>query len=190
MSAYLVTDDTIDMILTAARAVQAGEARLNLWVGDATRKHNIMSDNCANVVAEVSAPTLVDFTSHNRDKGWINREQIRESDWTPLGVDLLWYNYLSLNHRYGDPMPTTIDYTFTPYPGISAEKLENEKDVAARVMGAISGYEYQTCEFPEFQLSYAGLFMSAVTKVIWETAIGRVGWTVDGRDDLQLGTPA
>ena len=187
MSAYLVSDDTIDMMLTAARAT----GDLLHWDNSASDKsYEIFSRDGSEwqVVDRVMAPPMV---NHVRHDGHVYGERMVGEDWTWLGNGLLWFNHLSLNHRYGDAIPASGSYAFTPYPGpypgswLSRDDL-TRRDVASRVLGAIRGYEYQACEFKGWEQSAAHAFTRALTAAVVEVAIGSHGWTVIGRDDLRL----
>ena len=188
MSAYLVTNETIDLMLTAGRAT----GDLLHWDDGASDKHyEIVSRDGSEwqVADRVKAPLMVNYIRH---AGHVYGERMTSEDWTLLGTNLLWFNYLSLNHRYGDAMPASGSYSFDPYPGpypgswLSRDDL-TRRDVASRVLGAIRGYEYQSCEFKGWEQSVACAFTRALTAAVTDVAIGSHGWTVSGRDDLRLG---
>lgn len=87
---------------------------------------------------------------------------------TETGRMLLRENYLSLNARYGDPVPAEVDYTFR---GIEAP-LDPVK-----VAKSVSCYQYQACEHREWPDSDAYTLTTALHDVV----VAEAGYTVDDR---------
>lgn len=87
-------------------------------------------------------------------------ETVTRANASRIGADLLAENIRSVSFRYPDdaiddlpgpiPTPSAIDFTYRHSPYVNTDPVN--------VLKAISGYEYQSCEHPEWETSAAKEF--------------------------------
>lgn len=169
MSCYIVDREHIDTLLLAA--TQLGRGSGITWQGD--------EENDADMRDLTSAGIGCNFRTSR-------------GDLSPVGRMLWRENVRSVQHRY----PDTIEDGVMPGP-ISFDELEAMAYTVpgrmfgpilhpAKVLVALSAYEYQTCEHPGWRDSEAHAFCESLR----EAALGAIIAKVPGARDCWNATPA
>lgn len=170
MSAYVVSQEHVTYLVAAAmcpsffKRVQ-GDSLCWIW--------NLDHSNC----------------TYERDN-----LHATEHDKATRVAQMLWdENIRSVTHRYPDcergakngkglPGPVVDDYIIDPIliRAWCARAVYADTFTAVKVLKACDGYEYQSCEHPEWRTSQACAFINALRRAVWQSLPGydEAAWEV------------
>lgn len=166
MSAYVVGKTHIDALVTAGLRSGAGGSPLR-WL----------------------APVLEDQSgAYRRGEPWgpdaIRLYNARRRELTPETADrvgqMLWAeNVQSVNHRYDEDRWEEL-YVYRPFPH-GARRL-----APVAILKALDGYEYQSCEHPQWESSEAREFSKALRRAMIRSLPGydEADWHITERADI------
>lgn len=133
MSAYLVSNDTLDLLASAACRWSEGShmGGLDLYLSNETK------------------PLVLDGLTGDSSYGTTKiRYALDSQNASKIKEELYLENIRSLAARYSDAASMVSD--LEPYRGISRDDASLEE-----VLGAIRCYQYQACESEEWETSFA-----------------------------------
>lgn len=144
MSAFLVSNDTLDLLASAAC-----DWREDLHIGGL----NVYTKNAF-------APRVESIVGQQLSSGEFTLYELVASDREAIKRELFLENCASLQARYGDN-PNDLEANYE-----KAKYISKVQATYAQVLGALACYEYQACETNEWSNSFAYYFCQALRKKI------------------------
>lgn len=137
MSAYLVSNDTLDLLASIPTLEIA--ANFNVYVKEDT------------------LPPRSDLPYYRRgDQGWVT---ITRKELSEIKRELSLENLASVNARYPNSRESHVGYE--PYRPILLDSLDYPA-----ILGAIACYRYQACESDTWPNSYANLIVNNLEQIV------------------------
>ena len=143
MSAWLTTEEHIDLLLTAAQVYSERQPD-GAFTWDGSFADAADEENNPYVGPRVITTTTSD------------------DELTRIGQQLLWTNHYALHCRYGRVLPSDVKYTFCEYPGVQRAADVADVRLPQIVDTAANSLKYQCSEFDAFRDTDTCHFVNAV----------------------------
>ena len=169
MSAFMVDDTHIDVLISAAL--------VRVSCGETLRWYHDQREEIPHTAPGEALPSHEDYIASLER----TRREVTEDNAGTWGATLVAENRKSVNHRYEED-EWEEPYVFTQYAGTFN---------AVAILAAISCYEYQSCEHPEWKTSEAHDFCEALRRKMIRMLPGydKAPWEVTDAAQVTVGAP-